>query len=75
MSAERGTGGKNANYGWSPREEPPDDPAVSAWLAALWAKPFTYAEYEEMRTAAASRVAVAPRLESREDVTPLKGAR
>jgi hypothetical protein len=42
MSAERGTGGKNANYGWSPREEPPDDPAVSAWLAALWAKPFTY---------------------------------
>ncbi len=55
MSVERGTGGKNVNYGWSPREEPPEDPAVTAWLAALWAKPFTMAEYEEMRRVAASQ--------------------
>jgi hypothetical protein len=49
---------------------------VSRKAAPLqWGQKVTYAEYEEMRTAAASRVAVAPRLESREDVTPLKGAR
>jgi len=55
MSQERGTGGKNANYGWFPREDPPEDPVVNAWLAALWAKPFSEAEYDEMRRLAASR--------------------
>jgi hypothetical protein len=55
LSLERGTGGKNSNYGWSPREDPPEDPVVNAWLVALWAKPFTEAEYEEMRRLAASR--------------------
>jgi hypothetical protein len=56
MSTERGTGGKNANYGWSNLPERPEDPAVAAWLAALWAKRFTYAEYEEMRRVAAERL-------------------
>lgn len=59
MSLERGTGGKNSNYGWSNREERPDDPAVNAWIAALWAKPFTYAEYDELRANAASRAPAA----------------
>jgi hypothetical protein len=55
VSTERGRGGKNANYGWSNLPERHDDPDVAAWLAALWAKPFTYAEYEEMRRVAAER--------------------
>jgi hypothetical protein len=55
MSAERGTGGKNSNYGWANVSERPEDPAVTAWLAALWAKPFTAKEYDEMRRQAAER--------------------
>ena len=55
MSAERGTGGRNSNYGWANVAEPPDDPAVEAWLAALWAKPITLEEYEEARRIAAAR--------------------
>lgn len=58
MSLERGTGGKNSNYGWANREEAPEDSVVAAWLAALWAKPFTWTEYEEQRRLAASRNAV-----------------
>jgi hypothetical protein len=66
LSLERGTGGKNSNYGWANVPEPPADLAVSAWLAALWAKPFTEAEYEEMRRLAASRAPAArPKREAR----------
>jgi hypothetical protein len=55
VSTERGQGGKNANYGWSPREEPDADPAVDAWVAALFARPITVEEYEEQRRISAQR--------------------
>jgi hypothetical protein len=55
MSSSYGPGGKSSNYGWSNVAERPKDPAVEAWLAALWARPFTYAEYEQMRRIAAKR--------------------
>lgn len=61
MSAERGTGGKNANYGWSNVEAPPADPAVDAWVAALFAKPCTWEEYEDQRRIAGERNAAKQR--------------
>jgi hypothetical protein len=57
MSTERGSGGKNSNCGWSNLPEPPADPVVDAWVAALWSKPFTWEEYEEQRRIAAERTA------------------
>lgn len=48
-------GGKNANYGWSNLPEPLADPVVDAWVAALFAKPCTWEEYEEQRRIAAQR--------------------
>jgi hypothetical protein len=55
MSAERGTGGRNANYGWANLPEPDADPAVDAWVAALFARPITLEEYEEQRRISAQR--------------------
>jgi hypothetical protein len=54
-AAERGPG-KNANYGWGGSlEEPPRDPVVERWIAALFAKPLTLDEYEEQRRISAQR--------------------
>jgi hypothetical protein len=55
MSAvERGPG-KNASYGWANLPEPDADPAVEAWILELFARPITYAEYEEQRAISARR--------------------
>jgi hypothetical protein len=61
MSTERGTGGKNANYGWANVAEPPSDPVVDAWIAALFAKPCTWDEYRLQMRLSAERNAEKPR--------------
>jgi hypothetical protein len=55
VSSSYGPGGKNSNYGQSNLPEPDADPAVDAWIAALFARSVTYAEYEEQRAISARR--------------------
>jgi hypothetical protein len=55
MSSQYGPAGKNSNYGQSNLPEPDADPAVDAWILELFARPITYAEYEEQRAISAAR--------------------
>jgi hypothetical protein len=55
VSSQYGPGGKNSNYHWSNLPEPDADPAVDAWIAALFARTVSYAEYEEQRRISAQR--------------------
>jgi hypothetical protein len=65
VSPDHGAG-KSANYGWANVAEPDADPAVEAWLAALFAKRCTWEEYEEQRRISAQRNAAKSTRKTRE---------